>query len=59
MKGGSNSISYNCLHIHTLPEKLLRVTHREKTDFMVHKNANFFGFDFEFCTISMLVTHKK
>ncbi len=21
----------------------------------VHKNENFFGFDFEFCTISMLV----
>jgi hypothetical protein len=25
----------------------------------VHKNENFFGFDFEFCTISMLVMHKK
>jgi hypothetical protein len=24
----------------------------------VHKNENFFGFDFEFCTISMLVLHK-
>ncbi len=24
----------------------------------VHKNENFFGFDFEFCTISMLVMHK-
>jgi hypothetical protein len=23
-----------------------------------HKNENFFGFDFEFCTISMLVMHK-
>ncbi len=23
----------------------------------VHKNENFFGFDFEFCTISMLVMH--
>ncbi len=22
----------------------------------VHKNENFFGFDFEFCTISLLVT---
>jgi hypothetical protein len=25
----------------------------------VHKNENFFGFDFEFCTISMLVMHKN
>jgi hypothetical protein len=24
----------------------------------VHKNENFFGFDFEFCSISMLVMHK-
>ncbi len=24
----------------------------------VHKNENYFGFDFEFCTISMLVMHK-
>jgi hypothetical protein len=24
----------------------------------VHKNENFFGFDFEFCTISLLVMHK-
>ncbi len=24
----------------------------------VHKNENLFGFDFEFCTISMLVMHK-
>jgi hypothetical protein len=24
----------------------------------VHKNENFFGFDFEFCHISLLVMHK-
>ncbi len=24
----------------------------------VHKNENFFGFDFEFCNISLLVTSK-
>jgi hypothetical protein len=24
----------------------------------VHKNENFFGFDFEFCTILMLVMYK-
>jgi hypothetical protein len=24
----------------------------------VHKNENFFGFDFEFCLISLLVMHK-
>ncbi len=24
----------------------------------VHKNENFFGFDCEFCTISLLVMHK-
>jgi hypothetical protein len=24
----------------------------------VHKIENFFGFDFEFCTISLLVMHK-
>ncbi len=28
------------------------------TGLKVHKNENFFGFDFEFCTISMLVMHK-
>ncbi len=25
----------------------------------VHKNENFFGFDFEFCTISLLVMQKN
>ncbi len=24
----------------------------------VHKNENFFGFDFKFCTISLLIMHK-
>jgi hypothetical protein len=28
------------------------------TGLKVHKIENFFGFDFEFCTISMLVMHK-
>ncbi len=27
-------------------------------DLKVHKNENFFGFDFEFCTISLLVMSK-
>ncbi len=27
-------------------------------DLKVHKNEDFFGFDFEFCTISLLVMHK-
>jgi hypothetical protein len=32
---------------------------RNPTDMLkVDKNENFFGFDFEFCTISMLVMHK-
>jgi hypothetical protein len=32
----------------------------EKNDSLKgHKNENFFGFDFEFCTISLLVMHKK
>ncbi len=29
-----------------------------KRSLKVHKNEIFFGFDFEFCTISMLVMHK-
>jgi hypothetical protein len=29
-----------------------------KITFKVHKNENFFGFDFEFCTISLLVMSK-
>jgi hypothetical protein len=29
-----------------------------QTTLKVHKNDNFFGFDFEFCTISVLVRHK-
>jgi hypothetical protein len=37
---------------------------KKKTDeawaaLKVHKNDNFFGFDFEFCTISMLVMHNN
>jgi hypothetical protein len=29
-----------------------------KPNLKVHKNENFFGFDFEFCTISLLVMSK-
>ncbi len=29
-----------------------------ETALKVHKNENFFGFDFEFCTISVLVMHE-
>ena len=29
-----------------------------KSVLKVHKNENFFGFDFEFCPISLLVMHK-
>jgi hypothetical protein len=29
-----------------------------KDDLKVHKNENFFGSDFEFCTISLLVMSK-
>jgi hypothetical protein len=29
-----------------------------QTPLKVHKKENFFGFDFEFCTISMSVMHK-
>jgi hypothetical protein len=32
--------------------------HRTAAALKVHKNENFFGFDFEFCTISMKVMHK-
>ncbi len=31
---------------------------RQKNGFKVHKNENFFCFDFEFCTISLLVMQK-
>ncbi len=30
----------------------------KKSSLKVHKNENFFGFDFEFCAFSMLVMHK-
>jgi hypothetical protein len=30
-----------------------------RSSLKVHKNENFYGFDFEFCTISLLVIHKK
>ncbi len=30
----------------------------EQLNLKVHKNENFFGFDFEFCTISLLVMSK-
>ncbi len=39
-------------------EPLRRETPRGKGSLKVHKNENFFGFDFEFCTISMLFMHK-
>jgi hypothetical protein len=32
---------------------------RLRVTLKVHKNENFFGFDLEFFTISMLVMHKK
>jgi hypothetical protein len=36
------------------------IKYDQKISFLlkVHKNENFFGFDFEFCTISLLVMHK-
>jgi hypothetical protein len=42
---------------------LVRSLERSKTkriacSLKVHKNENFFGFDFEFCTISLFVMHK-
>jgi hypothetical protein len=30
----------------------------QRNGLKVHKNENFFGFDFEFCPISLLVMHK-
>ncbi len=35
-----------------------KYTSREPVPLKVHKNENFFGFDFEFCTISLLVMSK-
>ncbi len=35
-----------------------KISQKLKYYLKVHKNENFFGFDFEFCTISMLVMHK-
>ncbi len=47
---------------HTLSEKCFSAIYAVKTQFSlllkVHKNENFFGFDFEFCTISLLVMSK-
>ncbi len=35
-----------------------RPTQAKNSPVKVHKNENFFGFDFEFCTIPLLVMHK-
>jgi hypothetical protein len=45
-----NAGSGNALHLNPDP--------RADFQLKVHKNENLFGFDFEFCTISMLVMHK-
>jgi hypothetical protein len=38
--------------------KFIDPVRETKASLKVHKNENLFGFDFEFCTISMLVMHK-
>ncbi len=42
--------------------KIVSIKEQEETlhffTLNVHKNENFFGFDFEFCTISLLVMSK-
>ncbi len=38
------------------PEKIFAAS--IPAELKVHKNENFFGFDFEFCPISLLVMHK-
>ncbi len=43
-----NRLTFQDLHID-------QGTYISLSGFKVHKNANFFGFDFEFCTISFLV----
>ncbi len=34
------------------------INYKDTKPLKVHKNENFFGFDFEFCPISLLVMHK-
>jgi hypothetical protein len=44
------------------PAKIIYIkiytVYREGKTLKVHKNENFFGFDYEFCTISLLVMSK-
>jgi hypothetical protein len=71
LKGGSFWASNECLPLkdvvfiwapaHTNLWILLEhqaVFKKDPALLKVHKNENFFGFDFEFCTISLLVMHK-
>ncbi len=42
-----------------VPARLVQGGYKEMSSILkVHKNDNFFGFDFEFCTISLLVMQK-
>ncbi len=50
-------------HIELAPQHrewwpLLTVETEANGDLKVHKNENFFGFDVEFCPISLLFMHK-
>jgi hypothetical protein len=44
------------VHIHDFASDSFYLSLSDKA-FKVHKNENFFGFDLEFCTISLLVMH--
>ncbi len=57
-----DSAFFACTELHITSLLLIIQTsflrHIQKPNLKVHKNENFFGFDFEFCTISLLVMHK-
>jgi hypothetical protein len=46
------------IRIQTLNAQNVELLHEKYRYLNVHKNENFFGFDFEFCTISLLVMLK-
>ncbi len=51
--------TFRCITYQSETYRLLNITaFKHFADLKVHKNENFFGFDLEFCTISMLVMHK-
>jgi hypothetical protein len=53
-----SDLEHNAAFVHKEDVTEQLVVNSNTVPLKVHKNENFFGFDFEFCTISLLVMSK-